>query len=207
MAVLMLGATGRTGRLLAHDLLAAGTELTVLVRDPAKLDLPSDHVRVVLGSATHSAAIADGLMGVTAVISALGPGKGETQLHQRAAAILVAEMSKAGVARFVGISGAAVTLPGDIRTTADQAIGAVVRRIGGAYAADKAEEARIVAASDLQWTLVRPGRLTDGAATGRVKSAAHTPRGWRITRADLAAFITGELAEGQYLQAAPFVAN
>jgi uncharacterized protein YbjT (DUF2867 family) len=205
MRILILGATGRTGRLLAAELLGAGDDLVALVRDPARLAIPGAHLEVVTGSSTDPAALARGLAGVGAVVSALGPGRGDTHLHQQTAQALIPQMVAAGVTRFVGISGASVVLPGDRRGRYDAAVTAVVRRLGGAYTEDKAAEAAAYVAADIEWTLVRPGRLTDGPATGRVKSSANTPVGWSIRRADLAQFLAAELRENRYLRAAPFV--
>ena len=74
--------------------------------------------------------------------------------------------------------------------------------------ADKPAELRAYAASGLRWTLVRPPRLVDGPATGRVEHHAHrSTRSTRITRADLAAFVADVLEQDLYEQQAPFVAQ
>ena len=73
-------------------------------------------------------------------------------------------------------------------------------------AADKAAEYRIWADSDIDHTLVRPPRLVDGPATGKVVHDAHTPGpSSSIRRADLAAFIADEVEKTRHPRLAPFV--
>ncbi len=106
----------------------------------------------------------------------------DPSLHRDTAAALIPAMTAAGITRFVAIS--------------------------GAVAADKSHELELVTASDLTWTLVRPPRLTDGPATGRLehdpnRSTAST----RITRGDLAAFLADALEQDLYPRQAPCVAS
>jgi len=75
-------------------------------------------------------------------------------------------------------------------------------------ATDKSTEYEVFAASDLDWTLVRPPRLLDGPATGRVLHDARTPgRSSSIRRADLAVFLADVLDEHLYPRQAPFVSQ
>lgn len=201
MDVALIGATGRTGRLVLQELLERGHSVSVLVRDPAKLQ--QSGLRVVTGSATDPAAVSELVQGADAVVSALGPTAKDPDLHRRAAEVLVEALPQG--ARFIGISGAGISVPGDRKRLPDRLISAIVRLAGGAMAADKAEEYRIFAGSALDWTLVRPPRLLDAPATGRVASDPHTPRHWSIPRADLARFMVEALEQHRYPRQAVFV--
>src|SRR3989442_2509631 len=75
MNLLVLGATGRTGRLVVEQALAAGHTVTALVRSPEKLATGNSNLRVVSGSATDKADLSRALAGADGVISTLG-GKG-----------------------------------------------------------------------------------------------------------------------------------
>jgi putative NADH-flavin reductase len=207
MNVALIGATGRTGRLVLAELMHRGHTVTVLVRDPAKLGDtdPDSGVRVVVGSSTDPAAITDVLTGADAVISALGPTAKEADLHTRTAQFLVERMPAQGVTRFIGISGAGIDVPGDQKGTKDRVISAVIRGVGGAIAKDKPAEYRVLADSDLTWTLVRPPRLLDTPATARIGHDAHTPDHWSIPRSDLATFLVDVLENDLYPRQAPFV--
>ncbi len=205
MNVALIGATGRTGRLVLAELLRRGHTVTVLARDPAKLTDSDPGVRVVVGSSTDPQAIRDLLDGAGAVVSALGPTAKETDLHTRTARLLVTAMPTAGISRFIGISGAGIDVPGDRKGTKDRVISTMVRTIGGAVAKDKPAEYQVLADSDLDWTLVRPPRLLDTPPTGRIGHHPHTPGHWSIPRADLATFLIDTLDQHLYPRQAPFV--
>jgi nucleoside-diphosphate-sugar epimerase len=206
--VAVLGATGRTGQLLVEELLRRRHEVRVLVRDPARLPAGSAAADVVTGDSRDSEALARLTEGVDAVASALGPTAKEPRLHQDTAVALVATMRHHGVARFVGISGAGIDVPGDRKSLRDRAISALIRLLGGAVVADKPAEYRVWAGSGTRWTLVRPPRLTDGPPTGAVEhDAHHSPRATRVRRADLAIFVADVLERDLYVRQAPFVAE
>lgn len=208
MKIAVLGATGRTGTPLVDELLRRGHELSVLVRTPDKLGERRDRVRVVTGSSTDPQALDQLLAGVDAVVSALGPTNKEANLHSETAKSLVAVMPRHGVTRFVGISGAGIDVPGDQKGARDKVVSFLIQKLGGKVVADKPAEYRVLAASDLDWTLVRPPRLQDGPATGRVDHDAHTPgRSSSIRRADLAVFLVDVLEHGLYSRQAPFVSQ
>lgn len=204
MNVALIGATGRTGRLALAELQRRGHPVTALVRDPAKLGDPGPGMRVVSGTSTDPAAVSALLDGADAVLSALGPTGKEPDLHTRTAELLTRLMPEHGVARFIGISGAGIDVPGDRKGARDRIISALIRTLGGAIARDKPAEYRVWAGSDLEWTLVRPPRLLDAPATGRPQLHAHTPGHWTIPRADLATALVDILEQHLYLRRAPF---
>lgn len=206
MRVAVLGATGRTGRLVVQELLKRGWDVAALVRDSRTADLPAE-VRVEPGDARDAAALGRVLEGADAVCSALGQRRGEPDLAATVADALIEGMRSRGIRRFVGISGAGVTVAGDRKSARDRAISALMHRFGGSVVHDKVEEHARWAASGLDWTLVRPPRLSDAAPAGVVEHAASTsPKRTVIARADLAAFVVDCLEQGRYIGAAPLVA-
>src|ERR1700738_2217365 len=74
MNLLILGATGRTGRLVVEQALAAGHTVTALVRSPEKLTIRNSNLRVVAGRATDPEDVARALANADAVLSTLGGG-------------------------------------------------------------------------------------------------------------------------------------
>lgn len=206
MNVALIGATGRTGRLVLAELLRRGHTVTALVRSAEKLGSSRDKVHVVLGSSTDPAALDQLLTGAQAVVSALGPTKEEHTLHTDTAKALIQSMPQHSVTRFVGISGAGIDVPGDRKGPKDQAISFLIQKLGGAVVADKPAEYREFATSDLDWTLVRPPRLVDGLATGTITHDAQTPgHASSIRRTDLAAFLADVVENNLYPRQAPFV--
>ncbi|MBK7181295.1 MAG: NAD(P)H-binding protein [Chloroflexi bacterium] len=73
MKITIFGSTGGTGKELVNQALAAGHEVTVYVRNPAKLTGLQDRVMVVQGNLEDRDAIGEAVAGAEAVISALGP--------------------------------------------------------------------------------------------------------------------------------------
>jgi putative NADH-flavin reductase len=209
MKIAVLGATGRTGSSLVRQLLQRGHEVAVLVRDPDGLDAEvTDRVMVVVGDSRERSAIDMLVAGADAVVSALGPTAKEASLHTETAGVLIGAMAGAGVARFVGVSGAGIDVTGDQKSLSAKVVSLLIRTLGGGVAQDKAAEHRVYAASGLDWTLVRPPRLTDGDATGRLEHDAHrSTRSTTMTRADLAAFLVEVVEQDLYVRQAPFVAT
>lgn len=209
MRVAVVGGSGRTGAHVVRLLGEAGHELVLLARDPARLRTLPAGASVLTGAVTDPTAVARLVDGADAVVSALGPSSNkEATLQQAAARVLVEAMRAAGVRRFVGISGAGVDMPGDAKTLPNRAVSALMQRFAGPAVGDKMAEARLWADSGLDWTLVRPPRLTDGPATGRVEHHAHrSPRKSSISRADLAAFVVEQLTDTRYVGQAPLVAT
>lgn len=208
MRIAMLGATGRTGRHVLTALLDRGHDVRVLVRTPATLGSVASAVEVLQGDSRDEGAIARLLEDRDAVLSALGPVGKDATLHQDTAACLILTMQATGPRRFVGISGAGMDVPGDLKSRRDKLITALIRTVGGAVVADKPAEHARWEASGLDWTLVRPPRLTNGPATGRLEHDAHrSPRGTSLTRADLGAFLVSVVEDDLYPRAAPLIAN
>ena len=205
MRVAVLGATGAIGRLVVAELVRRGHEVVALTRSEAASSL--EGVRWVSGDARDPQAVRALVAGADVVVSALGPRRGDQTLHREVAPLLVAAMRSAGVRRFVGVSGAGIDVPGDRKSRRDRVISALIQRFGGQAVRDKAVERQVWAGSGLDWTLVRPPRLVDGPATGRVEHSAHrSPRRTSIPRADLAVFLADLVARRDYLQQAPLVA-
>lgn len=204
MKIAVMGATGRTGRPLVATLLDRGHEVTALVRDPSKV--AGSGITVVAGSSTDPDAMTALVAGADAVVSALGPTSKESDLHTQTAQILV-DLLPAG-ARFVGISGAGIDVPGDQKGGRDKFVSKLLQTFGGGLAKDKATEYEVFAASDLEWTLARPPRLQDGAPTGSYYSDAHKPgRSTSLRRGDLATFLADCLEQHLFVRQAPFVSE
>jgi nucleoside-diphosphate-sugar epimerase len=112
---------------------------------------------------------------------------------------LLDAMSRAGVRRLVCQSSWGA---GDSRPRAPLPYrAAIFPLLLAAELADKTEQERLIRASHVDWTIVRPARLTDAPATGRYRSAASLRFGWRahIARADVAELIVRELEHPAYV--------
>jgi putative NADH-flavin reductase len=131
------------------------------------------------------------------VLSALGPpGPGPTTIHRDCARSTVAAMHAAGVPRLLVVSLAVLF--------ENQGVGYWILRntLLRNIAEDAGEMERIVAASDLEWTVVRPPRLTNGPLTVRYRIEDNgMPRGGSaVSRADVAHFLLEELERGAHVR-------
>jgi uncharacterized protein YbjT (DUF2867 family) len=207
MKVLVLGATGGTGRLIVRDALAKGHSVVALVRSKATApDLPG--ADVVEGDARDESAILRALDGCDAVVSSLGTGIstfGEVTLLSVATPALVAAMKRSDVRRLVCISALGV---GDSRGHGgfffDRLFQPLLLR--NAYKDKELQEAAI-RASSLDWVIVRPGALNDESARGNVRAITDLTdvRGGKIARADVARFVVEQLTTDTWLRRTPLV--
>jgi putative NADH-flavin reductase len=198
MRLMILGATGGTGRAVIRQALERGHEITAFVRSPRKLGALADRVTVRQGDPRQVAELRAVLPGHDAVISALGPpGPGPTTIVRDGARSTVEAMRAGGPRRLVVVS--AAVLFKDLGL-----LGTLLRRtLLRNVAMDFSEMERVVMASGLDWTIARPPRLTNGALTGcyRVENE-HLPVQSAlasISRADVAHFLVRELEHGAHI--------
>ncbi len=188
--LLILGATGATGRELVDQALVRGHRVTAFVRSPEKLADIRQKIIVCGGDPTDCDELETVLDGQDAVIVALGHrGLGRSDLLRQSAQALVHAMRDTRVHRVLVVS------VGLLFSDA----GAIARAIGSTFlrnvVRDSARMEGIVASSGLDWTIVRPPKLTNGPWTGEFAlSDGHMPHdgGWSISRADLASFLLDE---------------
>jgi putative NADH-flavin reductase len=197
--LLVVGASGRTGRLVVEQALGHGHEVTAFVRDPARLTMSHERLRVVVGDATAPATFAPALEGQDAVVSILGASHGSPPtVLADGAANLVRAMTARGIMRLVIVSAAGVGgHTGELPLLARAfSLMPVMRAIHEAQEAMEGE----VMLSALDWTIVRAATLTSKERTGhyRVVEGPIVPGGKRIARGDLAAFVLKVAETGRY---------
>lgn len=206
--VLIVGATGGTGRQLVAQALERGHEVTALVRNPRKLGVEHPRLRILEGDVLDPASVEAAVQGQEAVISALGHKRyfGPTRILSEGTRNLLRAMETHGVSRLVcqtslGIGDSAGRM-GLYYTFF------VIPVVLPFYYWDKTRQERWIAASDVEWVIVRPAVLTNKEARGtirhgrRIGSLILTKR---VPRADVAAFMLDQLADDTYLRAAPGV--
>lgn len=209
MKVALFGATGATGRLVLEQALSRGHTVTALVRTPSKLTVSHERLRVIQGDVTDPAAVEAAVTGQEVVISAIGSKKGRppTTLYSDSMRILVAAMEKQGVQRLLSIS-AGGAYPGK-DPNAPWFLNYLVKPlIARGTFTDMSRMEEVVTHSHLDWTIIRPSRLVNKPATGKYRrELAYTIKGGNtIGRADLAAFMVGQMDTREYVGKAVAVA-
>jgi putative NADH-flavin reductase len=206
----VLGATGSVGRELVTQTLAAGHELTALVREQPKPGESDDRVALVLGDATSAEAVKRTVDGSDAVLSALGHSKGAPEdLLAQAGSNMIAAMRADGVERLVVLSSPAVADAADRPSLFYRAALVLMRVVIRSIVRDHREQARLIEESGLAWTIVRgPIVFTDGPRTGRYHAGPiGRDSGLRISRADLAEFMLATSTEGGFMRMKPLVSR
>lgn len=207
MKLAIFGATGRTGRHLVEGGLAAGHEVTALVRDPAKLPIQHDRLTVLQGDVTDPAAVRRVVDGAEVVLSALGPSPSSPKDVQTVGTRHILDaMRGAGVRRIVSLTGAGVAQPGDEPKLVDKLFKFALRRLQPDVLADAEGHARAIEASDVDWTIVRAPRLNDGPKRGTYRiGMVGKGTGTQIGRADVADFMLRQVTDHGYVRQAPMV--
>jgi uncharacterized protein YbjT (DUF2867 family) len=209
--VLVIGASQGIGLETVRCALADGHRVRALARGAASIAIDQPELEKIAGDALDRAAVSQALQGVDAVIETLGaPGDARavlwgTTLFSAATRVLIDAMRAQGVRRLVAVTGLGA---GDSRGHLGFLYGAiafplVMKRIYD----DKDVQEQMIRASGLDWTIVRPGLLNNGAATGRAR-ALTDPRDWRagvVTRADVARFLVREAFERRFIGKTPLL--
>lgn len=199
----VLGAAGRTGKLVVERALAAGFRVNAFARESEKL-ARDPAVETFRGDARDLRALTSALRGVSAVVSVLGPTR-EPEVCSATTANVLSAARELGFRRYVVLSGAVVDAEGDDKGFMGKVLSAGGRVLGGEAAADKQRELRLLLESDLDWTLVRPPRLVDAPLGGGAVASLTRPHSGKIGRADLAEFLVRQVDDDTYVRKAPFV--
>ncbi|MDQ0394442.1 NAD(P)-dependent oxidoreductase [Labrys monachus] len=207
MKILVLGATGGTGRLIVRDALAKGHEVVALVRSKARAAGLAG-AELVEGDALDEAALTRAMAGCDAVVSSLGTAMSpfrEVTTLSTATRALVGVMERQGVRRLVCITGMGA---GDSRGHGgflyDRLILPLLLR---KVYQDKDRQEDAIRASALDWIIVRPTVLNDEPARGRVRALTDLSgvHGGKIARADVADFVVQQLTADTWLRQTPLI--
>jgi putative NADH-flavin reductase len=203
MKLAIFGASGATGRLLVEQALAAGHDVTVLLRSAGSLALDDVRVQRIVGQLDQPDAVAAVVQGADAVISVLGVRKGGalTVCTDGIRSMLQA-MQHTGTQRLIALSAY-----GASETRDHSWFIRLVRKIIREKMRDKDAMEKLVRASTTDWTLVRPPALTNGAVTGAYRASTSLKPGitGRLSRADLAGCMLSVAERGDFLHQAPAV--
>lgn len=209
MNLTIFGSTGGTGKELVKQALAAGHQVTVYVRNPAKITLTHERLKVVQGNLDEPQNIREAIAGADAVLSALGPtsnkpGRPLTEGMRH----IVGAMEQQNVERLIVATGAGVADPNDEPQLIGRLFGLALRLLSKHVLADSEGMASVIRHSRLNWTLARAPRLNDKPGTGQVKVGyAGKGPGIQLSRADFARFMLAQVDDDTWSRKAPMVSN
>ena len=212
LQVTVFGATGKIGRHVIDQLLAAGHTVTAYARNPSKLTTTQPNLTVIQGGPDDPAGIGRAVEGADAVISALGPSlrRGATGTPvSDGTRTIVAAMQAAGVRRFIGLATPSVADPRDRPTLKGKLLPVMARLALPNALTELRGMTDAVTSSELDWTIARITSPNDKTATGTIRSGflGRDKVGSAMTRADIASFLIGQLTDDTYQRAAPAISN
>ncbi len=197
MKIVVVGATGGTGRAFIRQALAAGHDVSAIALPGTDVGLLHERLEIVRADVREAASWQHALDGAAGVFSALGAAGWQptTLCHDGSVAIMSA-MKATGTKRFVAISSAAI----QPEWKAGKVIATLLKNIYD----DKRRMEDAIRHSDVEWIVPRPMRLYDGPRTNYCEAVLDKPApGWRVTREDVAAFSLRQFAGDTYLGKCP----
>jgi putative NADH-flavin reductase len=209
--ILVIGGSRGLGLETVRAALRAGHGVRALARSAASMPIEHAALDKVSGDALDRDTIRNALQDVGVVIQTLGVSFSPwvifegTTLFSGSTRLLVDAMNDAGVQRLIAVTGLGA---GDSRGHGGLLYDAVLfplllKRVYD----DKDVQEQIVKSSGLDWTIVRPGLLTAGPATGRyrVLTASRDWQGGAISRADVADFLVRQVQDRALIGATPLL--
>ena len=211
MKLIVFGASGLTGREVVERALKQGHAVTAFARGRVVFEHEPE-VTIAKGDVRDAASVAAAMTGNEAVVLTLGSGTlGRSDLLKIGSGNIIAAMRGHGVHRLIAL-GAAGAVPGAAckqgplgRALFAVLTGTLLRNV----MRDQGEMEAQLAASGLDYTVVRPARLTSGSKTGTWRADMQgLPARWRpISRADVATFMVQELSGANYLRKGVYISK
>jgi nucleoside-diphosphate-sugar epimerase len=199
--IVVFGANGPTGQLLVQDALARGHAVRAVTRHPGEFPLHDAGLDVVRADVTDGSPLTGAIAGCDAVASVLGASysRKPVTVYSRGTRAIVAAMRETGCRRLIVASSGLTYPPGPGHGFFfDKIAHPLLRNVFGRtlYADMRAMEEYLRAVPDIDWTVMRPGRLVDGDAGRPYRKEPDTPSRRYTTRRDLAKAILDDLDSG-----------
>lgn len=190
MKLTVFGPTGGTGEQILRQALEAGHHVTAIARRPEAITITHPNMSVVHADVLDPAWHGAGMDATGVVLSALGTQamRQPTTVYSHGTGAILAAMARNDVTRFVGISAIPLTPNAEKSLLECRVVHPLLHHFFGGGYDDMRQMERLLADSQVTWTIFRPARLTNGPKTDRYRTACdrRLPRAWSICRADLA---------------------
>jgi putative NADH-flavin reductase len=208
MIISVFGASGRSGRAFIAAASAAGVTLRLHYRSAPEDEAPPLST-VVVGALTDPTAVREVLRGAEAVVVLFGPRpKARHVFTAKSTKAIIDGMVAQGQRRLLCVTGAMIGEKAGNVSIPMRTLEFAIRRLSDdEQSDDRTAQEKVVRSSKLDWTLVKPPRLTDASDITGVRAAPDLAVGLRsrMSRATLAMFLLQEIRDRKYLQQAVFV--
>ena len=199
--VLIFGATGGTGKLLVKEALKIGHSVTAFLRSPEKLAIRNNNLKIYKGDVLNYNDVLDAVTNQEVIFCALGmPASDKSTLRKDGTANIVNAMKEKNIKRFIcqtslGFGDSKELLPWHMKYIIVPFI------LKNAFKDHELQE-EVIEITDLNWTIVRPGNMTNGKMTGIYKHGFRPTEKikLKISRADVAHFMLNQIDNNKYLR-------
>jgi putative NADH-flavin reductase len=206
MNILVFGASGRTGRELVKKALSLNHRVTAFVRNPAKINVSHENLKIIQGDIINSESVEQAVAGHDAVLSTLGAASPFKYDHSVVEGIgnIVKAMEKTDGRRLIYMSAINVE---ESRSNAGLIIKFLAPILLRTESAGHEARERIIKRSALDWTIVRPAALTNGPSKPyrRGENVKANGISASISRVDVADFMIQQLTDNTFLGKAPII--
>lgn len=206
--LLIIGASGGTGRQLVTQALERGHAVTAFVRKPSSFPIKHPQLQIIQGDVLNYPAVETAMQGQDAVLSALGHKRFfyPTRIQSEGTRNILRAMEIHSVPRLVCET--SLGLGDSVGRLGLYFTFFVIPVILPFYFWDKTRQEQLIAASKIEWVIVRPGMLTNGRKQNIYRHGLKIGNFiWtvRISRADVADFMLNQVADNTYLRTSPGV--
>ena len=210
MKVFIFGATSPTGKMVLENLLAENHLVTAVARNPDSISTRHENFTLVKGDVFSPSSFEDSIKGNDIVVSILGTGSNNkpTTIYSTGGQNILDAMRKAGIKKLITITSGGVQKddPTIQNSFFYKYVGLwYLRHI---YSDMAIWEGILEQSKDIDWICIRPTYLRNGALTKkyRVNKTYSPQKGWKISRADLADFITKQVTSNELIHQKPVIA-
>ncbi|WP_057936487.1 NAD(P)-dependent oxidoreductase [Algoriphagus resistens] len=207
--IAVIGGTGKSGKFLIKELVKAGFQIKMLVRNPDRVPLHNPQIEVIIGDALDQSTVNELVEDCDAVISTLGWGLPPSKhtISSEGTSNVLQAMKLHRITRYVVASGINVDVEGDQKGTSTKASTAWMYDNFPNSTADKQLEYELLNRSEVNWTLVRVPLITMDEENKPINVSLEDCPGDQISATSLARFLIDQLSARRFFKQAPFIAN
>jgi nucleoside-diphosphate-sugar epimerase len=211
MKIAIFGSTGFAGKVLINKALTGGYQIKTLARYPEKLEAIKDKVEIIKGSVFEPLSVEATIEGTETVLSTIGPPPGkpcDPREYENAMRNIVGSMNKFGVRRYIHIGGAAHEGGENESWNFNRKLLRLFLSLGSRnILIAKQLEWEVLKASDLEWTLIRPPRIANEKASGKISADEKNLESLKVSVEDLTDFIMEQITSKEWIRRAPLVSS
>lgn len=210
MKVFLFGATSPTGKMVLENLLGENHLITAIARNPDAISIRHQNLTIIKGDVFSPSSFEESIKGNDIVVSILGTGSNNkpTTVYSAGGQNILDAMRKTGIKKLITLTSGGVQKddPGIQNSFFYKYFGLwYLRHI---YSDMTAWEKILDQAKEIDWICIRPTYLRNGELTKkyRVNKTYSPDKGWKISRADLADFITKQVTSNEFVHHKPVIA-